>query len=178
MWRARGEDRESLGRLDERHALPCIHSWRYSSEKHSFTCPRGSYQDRRGLVTVAPEGSASAVRQRSTRGNRSVVIQRHVIQQLSEAQHFATQMDLTKMTPNKRSQTKGVHPQCDSPSAQLWAGGRAVGRGVRGLAPHGDGRHAGTGTAQARRPHAGTPAGLPSSDWPWQGGQEGLLCLH
>ena len=128
-----------------------------------------SRQPQRG----APQQSDSAAHM-----GIGVVIQRHVIQQLSEVQPFATQMDLTNMTPNKRSQTKGVHPQCDSPSAQLWAGGRAVGRGVRGLAPHGDGRHAGTGTAQARRPHAGTPAGLPSSDWPWQGGQEGLLCLH
>lgn len=158
--------------------MTCIHSWRYSSEKHSLTCPQGSYQDRRGLVMVAPEGTASAVRQCSKRGNRSAVIQRHVIRQLSEAQSFATRMDLTNITPNKRSQTKGVHPQCDSPSAQLEAGGRAVGRGVRGLVPHGDSRHAGTGTAQVRRPRAGTPAGLPSSDWPWQGGQEGLLCLH
>lgn len=147
-------------------------------QKHSLTCPRGSYQDRRGLVTVAPEGTASAVRQRGKRGDRSVVVQRHVIRQVSEAQPFATRMDLTNVTPNKRSQTKGVHPQCDSPSAQLEVGGRAVGRGVQGLAPHGDGRHAGTGTAQVRRPHAGTPAGLPSSDWPCQWGQEGLLCLH
>lgn len=86
---------------------------------------------------VAPEGTASAVRQCSKRGNRSVVIQRHVIRQLSEAQSFATRMDLTNITPNKRSQTKGVHPQCDSPSAQLEAGGRAVGRGVRGWCPMG-----------------------------------------
>ena len=156
MWRARGEDRESLGRLDERHALPCIHSWRYSSEKHSFTCPRGSYQDRRGLVTVAPEGSASAVRQRSTRGNRSVVIQRHVIQQLSEAQPFATQMDLTNITPNKRSQTKGVHPQCDSPFST--ALGRGSGRGER-------------------RPGAGAPWGRPACrDWHSSG--EEAACGH
>lgn len=156
VWKARGEDRVSLGRLNEIHALwPGIHSWRYSPEKPSLTCPRGLYQDTQGLVTMAPNGdrlSSQTVEQ-----TWRVVVQWCVIQQLSEAQPFATRMDLTNITQNKRSQAKRGESTVWFPFSAAW--GRGAGRGER-------------------RPGVGAPWGrLAWRDW-HSSGEEGTCGAH
>lgn len=98
-------------------------------------------------------GTASAVRQWSKRAGWLS----SDVSSSSWVKHSPLRCGWTSQIQHRTREARreAVNPQCDSLSVQLEAGERAVGRGVQGLVPHGDGWHEGTGTAQVRRACAG-----------------------